>query len=65
MRLVRPVFAVALLTVVAGCGGGSGSSVTPPPPPGEVITITTNSNVQCVMTVPFSLPQAALNSFLL
>ena len=65
-KLRRLLFALTLLSIVAGCGGGSGSSVTqppPPPPPAESITITTSSNVQCVLTVPFDLPlQAQGNS---
>ncbi len=46
-----------VLSLICGCGGGSASvSVPPPSPPAtEVLTITTNSNVQCVQTVPFSL----------
>lgn len=46
------------LLFASGCGGGgsvSSSTSVPPPPAPEVLTITTNSNVQCVQTVPFSL----------
>jgi len=46
---VLGVFAFA-----AGCGGAS-SFTPPPPPPPEVITITNDTNVQCVQTVPFSI----------
>jgi len=56
--------ALSLLVFVAGCGGGSSSIEPPPPlPPAEVITITTNSNLQCVQNVPFTLTlQAQGNS---
>jgi putative Ig domain-containing protein len=55
-------FPLTVLASMQGCGGGA-ASVSPPPPAGEVITITTNSNVQCVQTVPFTLTlQAQGNS---
>lgn len=40
-----------LLTLLAGCGGGA--QHTNPPPP-EVITITTNSDLECARNVPFT-----------
>ncbi len=66
---VRPwlsLAALGLFCLAVGCGGGSASISPPPPPPPpapEVITITTNSTVQCVQTVPFTLTlQAQGNS---
>lgn len=64
--MVRPrslpaVAALSLLTFANGCGGGSSSIAppSPPPPTPESISITTDANVQCVQTVPFSTTLAA------
>ena len=49
--------AVMILALLTGCGGGSAGTVTPPPPPPpppEIITITTNPNLECARNVPFS-----------
>lgn len=49
---------LAALGALTSCGGGSSVAPPPPPPPpppAEVITITTGSNLQCVLTVPFSM----------
>lgn len=59
-RVTRVLHTLAVALTLAGCGGGgSGSTTTtpppPPPPPGETINITTDGNVQCVLTVPFTL----------
>jgi Putative Ig domain len=42
------------LALIAGCGGAGGGGTTPPPPPPEVITITTNPNIACARTLPFT-----------
>jgi hypothetical protein len=44
------------LALTAGCGGGGGGGTPPPPPPppAEVITITSNPNIACARTLPFS-----------
>ena len=47
---------VMMLALLAGCGGGAANTNSPPspPPPPEVITITSNSNLQCARNVPFT-----------
>lgn len=53
----RVLPALVLFLSVIGCGGGSSSFTPPPPPPPppEIITITTAGNLQCVLSVPFTL----------
>jgi len=46
-----------MLAWLTGCGGGAASTTSPPPPPPpppEVITITTNPNLECARNVQFS-----------
>ena len=52
---------VCTVLSVTGCGGGGVTSTPAPPPPpvAESISITTNANIQCVETVPFSMVLAA------
>jgi hypothetical protein len=55
-RHYRLELVVSLVFLAAGCGGGS-VTTSPPPPPivTESITITTDANIQCVQSVPFSM----------
>jgi hypothetical protein len=57
-RIVAPLISLTLLVLlISNCGGGGGSSAPPASTP-ETLAITTNTNVQCVMTVPFTLTLA-------
>lgn len=50
---------VCAVLSAAGCGGGGVTTTPTPQPVAESISITTNSNIQCVQTVPFSMVLAA------